>query len=287
MSKRMNTPAPLKISALLRQYGLRPNKSLGQNFLVDDDALQRVVDAAEISAGEAGLEIGAGLGSLTRYLATAAGRVIAVEIDEKLIPPLREVLATFENVVIIQDDFLDLNPDQLLSNLQYPISNFLVVANIPYYITSAIIQHLLEAQIQPQRIILTVQREVAERICAKPGKLSLLALSVQVYGEPRVVAKIPAGAFYPVPKVDSAVVRIDIFPEPKIPRPMIPTFFDLAKAGFGQKRKTLRNSLSSGMAWPKEETTQVLENAAIDPKRRAETLTLDEWKEVVEHSLKA
>ncbi len=287
MSKRMNTPAPLKITALLRQYGLRPNKSLGQNFLVDDATLQRVVDAAEISAGEAVLEIGAGLGSLTRYLATAASRVVAVEIDEKLIPPLREVLATFENVVIVQDDILDLNPDQLLSNLQHPISNFLVVANIPYYITSAIIRHLLEAQIKPQRIILTVQREVAERICAKPGKLSLLAISVQVYGEPRVVAKIPAGAFFPAPKVDSAVVRIDIFSQPKISQPMIPTFFDLAKAGFGQKRKTLRNSLSSGMAWPKEKTTRVLENAAIDPKRRAETLTLDEWKEVVKHSLKA
>jgi len=132
-----------------------------------------------------------------------------------------------------------------------------------------------------------VQREVATRICAKPGKLSLLALSVQVYGEPRIVAKIPAGAFYPAPKVDSAVVRIDLFPDPMILQQNIPTFFKLAKAGFGQKRKTLRNSISSGMGWPKEKTTQVLESAAIDPQRRAETLTLEEWNELVKHSLKA
>ncbi|MBM3144675.1 MAG: ribosomal RNA small subunit methyltransferase A [Chloroflexi bacterium] len=265
---------------------MRPDKSLGQNFLVDDSALRRVMDAAEITAGEAVLEIGAGLGSLTRYLAAAARQVIAVEVDDNLIPPLREVLAPFENIEIIQADILEVDPDQLLSNLQPPTSNYLVVANIPYYITSAIIRHLLEAEIKPQRLVLTVQREVAARICAGPGEMSLLALSVQVYGEPRIVARIHAGAFYPPPKVDSAVVRIDLFPEPLIPRPMIPAFFDLARAGFGQKRKTLRNSLSSGMAWPKEKTSRILENAGIDPQRRAETLSLDEWNELISQSLK-
>ncbi len=283
----MNSLPQLKIPTLLRKYGLRPDKGLGQNFLIDDAALRRVVDAAGISADDAVLEIGPGLGSLTRYLATAAGQVITVEIDDKLIPPLREVLSDFENVEIVHADILNINPDQLISSIQYPISRFSVVANIPYYITSAIIRHLLEAEIKPQRIVLTVQREVATRICAKPGKLSLLALSVQVYGEPRIVAKIPAGAFYPAPKVDSAVVRIDLFPDPMILQQNIPTFFKLAKAGFGQKRKTLRNSISSGMGWPKEKTTQVLESAAIDPQRRAETLTLEEWNELVKHSLKA
>lgn len=268
---------PLKISLLLRKYGLRPNKSLGQNFLVDDSALLKITEAAEIGAGEAVLEIGAGLGSLTRHLASAAGQVIAVELDEKLIPALNDVLTPFENVRVIHGDILDLSPDQLTSNFQPPTSNYLVVANIPYYITSAIIRHLLEANSKPRRIVLTVQREVAQRICASPGKLSLLALSVQVYGEPKIVGRIPAGAFYPAPKVDSAVVRVELFPEPKIPDPFISLFFQLAKAGFGQKRKTLLNSLSAGMAWPKQETRGTLENVNIDPQRRAETLSLEEW----------
>ena len=279
---------PLDIPALLRKYGLHPHKGLGQNFLVDDSALQRVMDAAVIRPGEAVLEIGAGLGSLTRYLAAAARQVIAVELDENLIPPLRAVLTPFENVKIIPGDILNIDPSKLFSidNSQLPITNYSVVANIPYYITSAIIRHLLEAEIKPQRLVLTVQHEVAMRICVKPGKLSLLALSVQLYGEPGIVAKIPAEAFYPAPKVDSAVVRIDLFPEPLIPLPMIPAFFQLAKAGFGQKRKTLRNSLSAGMSWPKEKTIRVLENAGIDPQRRAETLTLDEWNELIKQSLK-
>ncbi len=281
----MRSLPPLNIPALLRDYGLRPNKSLGQNFLVDDPALRRVVDAAEISAGEAVLEIGAGLGSLTRYLATAAGQVTAIELDGNLIPPLTEVLAPFDNVKIIQGDILDINPDQLTSDFQPPIVSYLVVANIPFYITSAIIRHLLEAEQKPRRLVLTVQREVAERICARSGKLSLLALSVQVYGEPRIVTKIPAGAFYPTPKVDSAVVRIDLFPDPLIPPSRIPAFFDLAKAGFSQKRKTLGNSLSAGMHWPKEKAIQVLENAGIDPQRRAETLNIDEWNKLVTQSV--
>jgi 16S rRNA (adenine1518-N6/adenine1519-N6)-dimethyltransferase len=273
---------PLKISTLLKEFGLRPNKSLGQNFLIDDSALSRVLVAAEIEHGETVLEIGAGLGSLTRYLAKVAGQVIAVELDEKLIPPLRETLTGFKNVNIVLGDILDLSPDELLSNCQFPTTNFLVVANIPYYITSAIIRHLLEGDIKPRRIVLTVQREVAERICARSGKNSLLALSVQVYGIPKIVGNIPADAFYPVPKVDSAVVRIELFPEPKIPSQLIPTFFQLTKAGFGQKRKTLLNSLSSGMSWTKDITKTILHAADINPQRRAETLSLNEWSMLVQ-----
>lgn len=283
----MNSLPHLNIPSILRKYGLRPKKGLGQNFLVDDSALRRIVDAADVSVGETVLEIGSGLGSLTRYLAASAGQVISIELDNDLIPVLREVLADCENVDIIQGDILDLNPDELIPDVESPTEGFSVVANIPYYITSAIIRHLLEADNKPRRIVLTVQREVATRICAKPGKLNLLALSVQVYGEPHIVTKIPAGAFYPAPKVDSAVVRIDLFPEPLIPHANIAIFFDLAKAGFGQKRKTLRNSLSSGMGWSKEKTAQILQSTDIDPQRRAETLTLDEWIALVNNSLKA
>ncbi len=278
----MNTKlTPLKIPTLLKKYGLRPDKRLGQNFLIDESALRRVTQAAEIGVGEAALEIGAGLGSLTRHLACETDQVLAVELDDKLIPALHETLAPFDNVHVIQGDILDLSPDHLVSNFQPPTSSYIVVANIPYYITSAIIRHLLEAETKPRRIVLTVQKEVAERICARPGKLSLLALSVQVYGEPEIVARIPARAFYPAPKVDSAVVRIELFPESIIPPALIPLFFQLSRAGFGQKRKTLLNSLSAGMSWQKEKTSQHLKMANIDPQRRAETLSLDEWNTLV------
>jgi 16S rRNA (adenine1518-N6/adenine1519-N6)-dimethyltransferase len=159
---------------------------------------------------------------------------------------------------------------------------YLVVANIPYYITSAVIRHLLESPVKPTRLLLTVQREVAERICAKPGDLSLLALSVQVYGAPSITGKLPAGAFYPPPSVDSACVRVDIHPEPLIPPDSLKGFFRIIKAGFSQKRKTLRNSLSAGLALPPEKTAVLLTAASIDPMRRAETLSIPEWGKVVE-----
>jgi len=161
-------------------------------------------------------------------------------------------------------------------------SGYLVVANIPYYITSNVIRHLLEAECKPRLLVLTIQREVAERICSPQGDLSLLALSVQLYGTPRIAARIPAGAFYPAPKVDSSVLRIDLFPEPFIPEEEIGKFFRLAKAGFSQKRKTLRNSLSAGLAWKPERAVNLLLDNGIDPQRRAETLSLEEWRRLTQ-----
>lgn len=277
---------PLNVPELLRRHGLRPDKSLGQNFLVDHLALQQVVEAAELNHENTVLEIGAGLGSLTRLLAEQARRVIAVELDKQLIPILHEVLAQFPNVEIVQGDILALNlADLLRPTVSSPADTatpYRVVANIPYYISSAIIRRLLENYTLPERVILTVQSEVAERICAAPGKLSLLALSVQVYGAPRVVARIPAGAFYPAPQVDSAVTRIDLFPQPVIPAALLPTFFRLAKAGFSQKRKTLRNAISAGMGWSTSQTDHLFLQAGIDSRRRAETLSLAEWRVLVE-----
>ena len=198
----------INVPQLLKQHGIRPDKSLGQNFLVDATYLKRVVEAGEISAGDIVLEIGAGLGSLTRLLAQRAREVVAVELDENLIPILKSVTQPAPNVRIIQGDILALEPVNLV-----PSAGYLVAANIPYYITSKLIRHLLGASTPPKRIVLTVQKEVAERICAQPGELSLLGLSVQVYGDPRISSRVPAGAFYPVPKVDSAIVRIDINPQ--------------------------------------------------------------------------
>jgi 16S rRNA (adenine1518-N6/adenine1519-N6)-dimethyltransferase len=263
---------PLNIPALLRRYDLRPSKGLGQNFLQDKGALQEIVSSAGLGTGDAVLEIGPGLGSLTRYLAVSARSVTAVELDRKLFPALESVLAPYLNVRLVQGDILKLNPAELMETPGY-----IVVANIPYYITSVVIRHLLEAELRPSRMVLTVQKEVAERICADPGRMSLLALSVQVYGKPVIGTIIPAEAFYPPPKVDSAVLCIELYPQPIIPADRLENFFLLIKAGFSQKRKTLRNALSGGLRIAPVETEDLLSAAGIDPQRRAETLSLKEW----------
>jgi len=271
---------PLNVTELLHRYNLHPDKRLGQNFLVDESVLSRVVAAAEISPQEDVLEIGAGLGSLTRHLCSLARHVVAVELDARLLPPIKEVLSKCANLRLVQGDILALDPAALMVEAQ-TASGYLVVANIPYYITSALLRHLLEARRPPRRMVLTVQVEVAERICARPGDMSLLSLSVQVYGKPEVVMRIPAGAFYPVPKVDSAVVRVDINPSPLLPSAQIRNFFRLAKAGFSQKRKTLRNALAGGMHWSPDQAARVLNLAGIEPMRRAETLGLEEWESLL------
>ncbi len=268
---------PLNAAAVLKRYNLRADKSLGQNFLQDHFALEKIAQSAEIQADDCVLEIGPGLGSLTRYLAVSARHVTAVELDPDLLAPLKAILTPHPNVRIVQGDILELKISDLVDQ-----SGYIVAANIPYNITSAIIRHLLESDPKPRRIVLTVQKEVAERICAAPGDLSLLALSVQVYGKPRIEAKIPAGAFHPVPNVDSAILRIDIYDEPLISNEMLPTFFKLIKAGFSQKRKMLRNSLASGLQIKPPNAESLLTQAGIDPMRRAETLTIEEWKRLCE-----
>ncbi len=273
----MSTNPPIDVPGLLRKYGLRPDHSLGQNFLVDQAGLEKVLSAARLTEGEDVLEIGSGLGNLTRLLAANARKVVAVEIDKQLIPPLKEVLGELTNVRVVEGDILKMDPTELMESDSYR-----VVANIPYYITSALIRQLLEARIPPKSLVLTVQREVAERICAKPDKMSLLALSVQVYGHPSIVARLPAGAFYPPPKVDSAVIRVDLYPNPGMTPKQLDLFFRLAKAGFSQKRKTLRNTLHGGMGWSKEQSKAILNRAQITPSRRAETLSLEEWKILVD-----
>ena len=271
-------PPALNVPQLLRKHNLSPRKSLGQNFLIDPAALEKVIDAAEIHKTDEVLEIGTGLGSLTRFLAQAAGRVVSVEIDRNLITILEDVLSSTENVELIQGDILKLNPANLMKK-----DGYLVIANIPYYITSAIIRHLLEAEIRPRTLVLTIQKEVANRICALPGDLSLLALSVQVFGKPIIASRISAGAFYPPPKVDFAVIRIDMYPQPLISYDQMETFFRLAKAGFGQKRKMLRRSLTAGLSLPQSQIEQVLQKSMIEPTRRAETLSMDEWKLLTEN----
>jgi 16S rRNA (adenine1518-N6/adenine1519-N6)-dimethyltransferase len=266
------------VAALLRARGLHPRKGLGQNFLTDPAALERIVAAADLSPGDVVVEVGAGAGTLTRSLAERAGRVLALELDEQLADLLREQFSGFPNVEIVHEDVLRFTP------AEFPHLGYKVVGNLPYYITSAVLRHFLEGAPRPQLIVTTVQREVAERIVAVPGRMSLLAVSVQFYGQPHIVARIPAGAFYPVPKVDSAVLRIDVGERPAADLQGVAeaSFFRVVRAGFSQKRKMLRNSLSAGLGMAPAEVAESLEQAGVDPGRRAETLSLQEWARVTQ-----
>jgi 16S rRNA (adenine1518-N6/adenine1519-N6)-dimethyltransferase len=247
---------------------------LGQNFLTDPFHLEQIVAAAELTSADTVLEIGPGSGTLTRLLAAAAGQVIAVELDPKLVHLLRQEYGQLPNLTVIEADILQVEVATLLPDSLPP---YKVVANLPYYITSAVLRHLLESTPRPERLVVMVQKEVAQRIVAQPGQMSLLAVSVQFYGQPQIVHRVPAGAFYPPPKVDSAVVRIDIFATPPVPVTDIPHFFRVVKAGFSQKRKQLKNSLGAGLSLPAAVVVTALEQAGIDPTRRAETLSLAEW----------
>jgi 16S rRNA (adenine1518-N6/adenine1519-N6)-dimethyltransferase len=254
---------------LLRQFDLRARKGLGQHFLIDGEVLKRITSAAELAPNDIVVEVGPGLGVLTRELAQKAGRVIAIELDNRLAAALEQTLANFDNVNIVNQDVLKIEPKDLATNYK-------LVANLPYYITSPVLRHFLEAPPRPQLMILMVQKEVAETITAEPGKMSLLAVSVQFYGKPRIISIVPAECFYPAPKVDSAIVRIDPYPQPRVAVDE-GSFFEIVRAGFTAPRKQLLNSLAQGLGLPKAEVSPLLERADIATQRRAETLSLEEW----------
>lgn len=256
----------------LERHAIFPKKSLGQNFLHDPNTLEKIVAVAELTPDSTVLEVGPGTGNLTRYLAQAAGRVIAVELDDRLVPLLQQEFAGQPHVEVLHGDILEIDLRDLVGDAPYT-----VVANLPYYITSAILRRLLEQGPRPARMVLTVQREVAERLAAEPGDLSLLAVSVQFYGQPQIVTKLNPAAFWPRPDVESAVVRIDVYPTPIVEVPSEQAFFRVVRAGFSQKRKQLRNAISSGLSVNKARADELLLGSGIDPSRRAETLTLEEW----------
>ena len=269
----------MDVRRLLKEFDIQPRKSLGQNFLVDQRALERIVEAGELGPGDIVLEIGPGLGTLTRCLAAGAGWVVAIELDQRLVEVLKQTLADLPNVEIIHGDILELNPAHLLER-QMASFQYKVVSNLPYYITSAVLRHLLTADVRPKLMIVTVQLEVARRITAEPGDMSLLAVSVQFYGRPRIVARIKASAFYPSPQVDSAVIRIDLDGRPLVEVDDADSFFKVVRAGFAQRRKQLRNALAAELALPASEVAQALSRAGVNPKRRAQTLGIEEWAKV-------
>ena len=258
--------------ALLDHHEIHPKRKLGQNFLHDPGALEKIVATAELNREDTVLEVGPGTGTLTRFLADAARRVIAVEIDERLKPILDDELIDHPNVWVTYQDILTVDVTALLQP-----DDYVVVANVPYYITSAILRHLLEADHKPRRLVLTVQHEVAERLIARPDNMSILTVSVQFFGQPQIVNRLKPAAFWPRPDVDSAVVRIDVYDQPPVDVPDEAAFFQVVRAGFGQKRKQLKNSLGSGLGIKTAEAAALLQAAEIDPRRRAETLSLEEW----------
>jgi len=255
--------------------GVEAKKSLGQNFMVEEGALRRMATAADLDAQDTVLEIGAGLGGLTAVLAERARRVIALEIDGRFIAELERRFAGSAGVEIVQADILEANIGALLGG---DAAGYKVIANLPYYITSAIIRTLLESDTPPHLIAITVQYEVAERMAAHPPDMSLLALGVQFYGAPHIVGKLPPDVFYPRPNVESALVRIEPHPEgPPLPPDQRRRFFRIARAGFSQPRKQLRNSLSAGLHLEPSAVVNWMQGAGLDPTRRAETLSVTEW----------
>ncbi len=258
---------------LLQFHGLEPKKSLGQNFLFDEQILTRIVAAAEVTAVDHVLEIGPGLGSLTSVLAETAASVTAVELDNRFLPILDNQLQAYDNITLIHGDILAQNPADWFDK------PYKVVANVPYYITGAILRHLLSSIPRPSVMVMTVQKEVAERVTAVPPHMSLLAVSVQYYGQVQIVDSIKAGAFWPRPDVDSAVIRIDLENGTQIDTDDTDLFFKIVKAGFSQKRKQLQKNLRQ-LGHSQAKIAEILEQAGVNGRRRAETLNLNEWQQL-------
>jgi 16S rRNA (adenine1518-N6/adenine1519-N6)-dimethyltransferase len=272
--KKQNIELPLaEAKSQLHRLGARAKKGLGQHFLVDRSVLDKIVSAAELASSDTVIEIGPGLGILTEELLKKAGKVIAIEVDSKLASSLEKKLSKFPRLTVLNADVLQLDPRELLESQR----NYKAVANLPYYIAAPILRHFLEASLKPRLMVVMVQKEVGQSIAAAPGDMSILGISVQLYGKPTIVDYVPAQSFYPRPKVDSAIVRIEVYPKPAIEVEDIAGFFEIVKAGFSAPRKQIRNSLALGLQLNSAEVVGLLEQAGITPQRRPETLSLEEW----------
>jgi 16S rRNA (adenine1518-N6/adenine1519-N6)-dimethyltransferase len=255
----------------LRQSELKVRKGLGQHFLIDGEVLSLIVATAELKPDDMIVEVGPGLGILTRELAQKAGDVVAIELDDNLAALLEKTLAAYQNVTVINADVLKTEPKDIVKGRSYK-----VVANLPYYITSPVLRHFLETTVKPQAMVVMVQKEVAEAIAARPGDMSLLSVSVQFYSDPEIISIVPPESFYPAPEVSSAIVKINVYPKPAVDVDE-KGFFSTVRAGFAAPRKQLANSLAKGLGKEKALVLPFLQKASIDPSRRAETLTIEEW----------
>jgi len=282
----MNLSSPTIIKQILQKYNIKPSKSLGQNFLINKNILSKIIKASNLSKNDIVLEVGPGIGTLTYELAQNASKVIAIEKDHDMINILQETLSEFNNVNIVEDDILEISNFQfLISNqIQKPNAKYKVVANIPYYLTSHLIRTFLECENQPQEIILLIQKEVAQRITAKPPHMNLLAVSVQYYAKPEIISYVPRNCFLPAPKVDSAIIKITphisslSFSQKRESREFNDLFFKVVKAGFSHPRKQLANNFCSELDIEKEAVQNWLLQNNIKPTQRAETLSVNNWK---------
>ena len=260
-----------EIKRLLKEHNLKPKKYLGQNFLIDKTTLGIIINAAELARDDVVLEIGPGLGILTKELAKKVKRVVAVEKDKRLVKILKKRLSCLANIKIIEGDVLKLTTENLKLK-----ANYKVVANLPYYITSPVIRKFLEEKRVPKLMVLMVQKEVAKRICAKPPKMSVLSVAVQFYSFPKIVKIVKKECFWPKPKVDSAIVKLTTYNQ-KLTTINTNLFFKIVKAGFSHPRKQLKNNLKKVL---KEKTGKILQRSNIKGVRRAETLSVNEWVKI-------
>ncbi len=271
------------VKRLLNQYELRARKALGQNFLVDREVLDKILIAADLCPEDLVVEVGPGLGILTEELTRSAHRVVAVELDDKLCSLLRKELSHYSNLTIVSANILDIGTAELLqlsAHSEEAFPDYKVVANLPYYVAASVIRHFLEAPRKPTKMVIMIQKEVGQTIVAESGKRAFLSLTVQVYGKPTISAVAPAGSFYPVPKVDSVVVTIDVYEEPLVSD--VGGFFEVARAGFSAPRKQLHNALSRGLGIPINKAKEMLQEAGIDSQRRPGALSIGEWETLCE-----
>ncbi len=278
----MDLSSPRTLKELMAAHGIRPQHKLGQNFLTDSRVLDQIVAAAEVGPDDLVLEIGPGLGVLTQRLARSAGRVVAIELDRKLVEILGKTIQKEQpNVEVIHGDAVQINLHSLLAERLAPGRRASVAANLPYYVTTPLVMRLLEEQLPLQNIVVMVQREVADRMVSPPGskEYGALSVAVQYYTEPRIVTNVSRGAFLPPPEVDSAVVAMRMREMPPVEAPH-KLFFRVVKAAFGQRRKTLSNALMAGLQMDKSLVQEILTKAHIDGNRRGETLSLEEFAAV-------
>ncbi len=273
---------PVRTRAILEKYGFFFKKSLGQNFLIDTNILKKIVSFAELNESSGAIEIGPGIGALTEQLARAGKKVVAFEIDQRLLPILKDTLSPYSNVKIIHKDVLQADVQNVIDEEFQDISDLMVVANLPYYVTTPIIMKLLEEHLPIRGIVCMLQKEVADRISARPGTKDYgsLSIAVQYYTEAETVMIVPKTVFVPQPNVDSAVIRLTKRDKPAVSVKDENFFFQVTKASFAQRRKTLLNNLTSGLPGGKEKKVQIiaaLNTSRIEPARRGETLSLEEF----------
>jgi len=272
------------IKDILTRHGFSFSKGLGQNFLINPSVCPRMAEMSGAGEGVGVIEIGPGIGVLTQELCQLADKVVAIEIDKRLMPVLDETLAEFDNVKVVNEDVLKLDLHKLIEE-EFKGLKVVVCANLPYYITSPIIMGLLEEKLPIEAITVMVQKEAAQRICAEVGTRQSGAVTVAVnfYSKPEMLFTVSAGSFMPAPKVNSAVIRLDILKEPVVDVEDPKKFFRAVKAAFGQRRKTISNSLSSGLGMEKTAVNSLLEECEISPTARAEQLTMDDFGRIAKN----